>query len=121
MYRIWYIGKGVDLKRIKVGTQAQKVINTFSAEVTEKFWLLMWDVQQGHSLTLPLSRPMSIVAHGVHELRLKDRYGIYRIFYYLKLQDRILVFHAFHKKTQRTPHEEIETAQARLKNLLEEL
>jgi phage-related protein len=42
----------------------------------------------------------------------KDRGGIYRVFYVLFDKNQILVPHAFTKKTQNTPQQEIE----RLKN-----
>lgn len=67
---------------------------------------------------MPASRPMSVVASGVHELRIKERSGQYRVFYFTKHEDAILVFHAFRKKTRTTPAHEIRTAQERLKELL---
>jgi len=63
---------------------------------------------------------MSSVAAGVNELRIRDRSGIYRMFYYTKLEDSVLIFHAFVKKTQKTPQHEIALAQQRLKELLDE-
>ena len=63
---------------------------------------------------------MPAIALGVNELRIRDRSGIYRVFYYTKLADRVLIFHAFTKKTQKTPHHEIVLAQERLKELLHE-
>jgi phage-related protein len=76
-------------------------------------------LQKGKKLSMPLSRPMSSVASGVEELRVKDRSGAYRVFYYTKLVDSVLIFHAFVKKTQRTPPDEIALAQKRLKEMLE--
>lgn len=69
---------------------------------------------------MPLSRAMPAVATGVNELRIRDRSGIYRVFYYTKLADWVLIFHAFAKKTQKTPQHEIVLAQERLKELLHE-
>jgi len=63
---------------------------------------------------------MSSVAAGVNELRIRDRAGIYRVFYYTKVADLVLIFHAFVKKTQKTPQSEIALAQERLKELLDE-
>jgi phage-related protein len=48
----------------------------------------------------------------------KGEDGIYRAFYYTASPLGILVFHAFQKKTQRTPPLEIELARKRLKELL---
>ena len=61
---------------------------------------------------------MPVVNRGVHELRVKDGSGQYRVFYYTKKADAILVFHFFKKKTQETPSQEIETAKGRLKEML---
>jgi len=44
----------------------------------------------------------------------------YRVFYYTKLADSVLIFHAFAKKTQKTPPHEIALAQKRLKEMLDE-
>ena len=68
---------------------------------------------------MPLSRPVASVASGVEELRVRDRSGAYRVFYYAKLADSVLIFHAFTKKTQKTPPAEIALAQKRLKEMLE--
>lgn len=67
---------------------------------------------------MPLSRSMPSVAHGVNELRVKDPSGAYRAFYFTKLVDAVLIFHAFEKKTAKTPPHEIELAQKRLKEML---
>ncbi len=63
---------------------------------------------------------MSSVAPGVEELRIRERFGAYRVFYYTKLADSVLIFHAFAKKTQKTPTQEIALAQKRLKEMLGE-
>ena len=62
-----------------------------------------------------------------HLLRLVSRscasetaFGAYRVFYYTKLVDSVLIFHAFAKKTQQTPPKEIALAQKRLKEMLDE-
>jgi phage-related protein len=67
---------------------------------------------------MPNSRPVAGVAAGVSELRVKGEDGSYRAFYYTASAEGILVFHAFAKKTQRTPPLEIELARKRLKELL---
>jgi phage-related protein len=74
----------------------------------------------GGKLSMPLSRPMASVASGVEELRVRDRAGAYRVFYYTKLADSVLIFHAFVKKTQKTPPHEIALAQKRLREMFDE-
>ena len=68
---------------------------------------------------MPNARSMSTVSPGVSELRVKGEDGIFRVFYYVASSKGILVFHAFEKKTQRTPPLEIELARKRLKELLD--
>ena len=81
---------------------------------------IIFDLQKGKKLSMPLSRPMASVAAGVEELRVRDGSGAYRVFYYTKAADSILIFHAFAKKTQKTPPQEIALAQKRLKEMLDE-
>jgi phage-related protein len=67
-------------------------------------------MQLGEQVGMPNSRPMPAVAPGVSELRARGEDGIFRVFYYTALSRGILVFHAFVKKTQRTPPLEMELA-----------
>lgn len=68
---------------------------------------------------MPLSRPMPIVAAGVHEIRLRGDDGHFRVFYFTASEDGILVIHAFVKKTEQTPQTQIKTARKRLKELID--
>jgi phage-related protein len=62
---------------------------------------------------------MPSVAAGASELRVKAEDGTFRVFYYTAAARGILVFHAFTKKTQRTPPLELDLARRRLKELLD--
>ena len=73
----------------------------------------------GERLGMPMARPMPMVAPGVSELRVSGEGGIFRVFYFTATARGVLVFHAFAKKTQRTPPPEIELAKKRLKELLD--
>lgn len=75
-------------------------------------------MQVGQKLEMPLARVMKNIGKGVEEIRIKDTSGIYRIFYFTRLQDVILIFHAFKKKTQKTPKKEIDLGRKRLKEML---
>lgn len=92
----------------------------FPAEVRKEIGKAVLDLQRGAKLTMPLSKPIPAVASGVEELRLRDRAGIYRVFYFTRYVHGILVFHAFVKKTQKTPQREIVIGQKRLKEMLYE-
>jgi phage-related protein len=78
-------------------------------------------LQEGISIGMPDSRPMTIVALGVDELRAKDESGKYRAFYLKKSRAGILGLRAFHKKTQETPQSEIKLARKRRRELLNEI
>ena len=51
------------------------------------------------------------------EMRIKGRDGIARVIYVTANDRRIIVLHAFRKKTQKTPRAAIRTALSRLKEL----
>jgi phage-related protein len=100
--------------------KARDIIRGFPRELRRELGKVIFDLQVGAKLGMPLSRSMSSVAVGVNELRLRDRFGIYRVFYYTRLADSVLIFHAFAKKTPKTPPHEIAIAQQRLKEMLDE-
>jgi len=99
---------------------ARKALWAFPEDVRRELGKAIFDLQKGHTLSFPLSRPMSSIGPGVEELRVKDQSGAHRVFYYARLRDRVLVFHAFKKKTQQTPQREIELGQKRLKEIIHE-
>lgn len=99
----------------------RQTIKAFSKPVKMELGKYILQLQMGHRLTMPASRPMPSVGLGVSEIRIRDAAGIYRVFYYLKVKDKVLIFHAFTKKTQATPKDEINLGKSRLsKMLLEE-
>ena len=68
---------------------------------------------------MPLSRPMSVIAPGVRELRVGDGATTVRVSYAAGKFDAIVVFHAFQKKSQKTPVREIDLARKRLREVLD--
>ena len=56
---------------------------------------------------------MKTVAAGVREIRIRCADGAYRVIY----TATVYVLHAFQKKTQHTPHRDIELARQRLKEI----
>jgi phage-related protein len=78
------------------------------------------DLQKGISPGMPLSRPMSVIAPGVRELRVRDETTTVRVFYATARIEAIVVFNAFQKKSQKTPVREIELARRRLREVLNE-
>ena len=105
------------MKAVIFHQAARLTLKRFPADVRLEFGKLIFEVQCGANLSFPASRPMPSVAFGVEELRVRDANGTYRVFYYKKSASGILVFHAFVKKTQKTPPKEIDLAQKRLREL----
>jgi phage-related protein len=71
-------------------------------------------MEYGTDLRLPHSRA---IGSGLFELRPRGRSGIGRAFYCFMIGQRVVILHAFIKKTQETPDRELKTARKRLKDL----
>jgi phage-related protein len=60
-------------------------------------------------------KPMKTVGPGVREIRIREAGGAFRVLYLATPPDRVLVLHAFRKKTQATPQKDIDIAAKRLR------
>ena len=69
----------------------------------------------GPNLGMPHSRSMG---GGLFELRPHGREGIGRAFYCFVVGQRVIILHAFIKKTQGTPKKELKIARKRMKEVL---
>ena len=98
--------------------KARAALKSFPEGVRRELGKAIFDLQKGEKLGMPLSRQMPVVAVGVEELRARDRTGAYRAFYYTRLANAVLIFHAFEKKSLKTPEREIILARRRLKEML---
>ena len=58
---------------------------------------------------------MGTIGPDVREIRIREASGAFRVIYLAKLEDRVLVLHAFQKKTQKTAQKDIDLAAARLR------
>lgn len=95
----------------------EKFLTDLSQEMRTDFVDALVLLEEGQTLAIPFSRNLSSVHKGLHELRLKDRTGAYRFFYFIKKADGIYFVHAFKKKTQELPQKEIEVVLKRLKEV----
>ena len=111
-------GTIANVKLAKFHPAARDALRTFPEDVRRAFGKAIHDLQSGHSLAMPLSRAMPALGAGAAELRIRDAAGIYRAFYLVKVADAVLIFHAFAKKTRKTPDREIELGKKRLKEML---
>jgi len=68
----------------------------------------------GPNLGMPHSRAMG---RGLFELRLKSKEGIGRVFYCNLADQRVMMLHAFVKKSAKTPDKELKIARDRMKEV----
>lgn len=61
-------------------------------------------------------KPMKTVGPGVREIQVREASGAFRVIYLATLPDRVLVLHAFQKKTQQTAQKDIDLAVRRLRD-----
>ncbi len=74
-------------------------------------------LEHGPNLRMPHSRAMG---DGLFELRPRGREGIGRAFYCFVVGRRIVVLHAFVKKTPQTPDRDLKLARKRQKEVQDE-
>lgn len=72
-------------------------------------------MEHGPMLRLPHSRAFG---GGLFELRPRGKAGIGRTFYCFRIGQRVVVLHAFIKKSQQTPERELNIARKRMKEVL---
>lgn len=95
----------------------EEFLQTCSEEVRGDFFDAFNLLAAGRNLQMPVSRNLSSIHRGLHELRLKDSAGQYRFFYFIKKANAVYFVHAFKKKTQELPKLEIDLALKRVKEI----
>lgn len=71
-------------------------------------------IEHGPNLRMPHSRAMG---DGLFELRPRGSAGVGRALYFFRLNQRVVVVHAFIKKTQKTPDKALRLARKRMKEM----
>ncbi len=69
----------------------EEFLSDLSQDLKSDFLDAVVLLEQGQILSLPLSRNLSSIYKGLHELRLKDRTGACRFFYFIKKADGIIL------------------------------
>jgi phage-related protein len=106
------------MKPVRFLGDSLKRIREFPADVKQDTGYQLDKLQRGQQ---PDDfKPMPAVGKGVEEIRIWDDSGTYRVLYTARLVDAVYVFHAFQKKTQRTPQHEIDVAKARFNEFMRE-
>jgi len=63
-------------------------------------------------------KPMPSVGNGVHEIRVRDESGAFRLMYVAKFPEAVYVLHAFQKKTRKTARTDLALAKNRYQEVL---
>jgi phage-related protein len=98
--------------------RTQRELSAWDEELRGQLADAIARLERGQTLNMPLSRPMPSIGKGVHELRFRDKSGIYRVIYFFEGSGSIWLLHAFKKKTQTTPKQKLELAKQRLRSIL---
>jgi phage-related protein len=106
------------VKAAKFHPAVRPILREFPEEIRLEIGKAIFELQKGAKLSMPLSRPMPDIGSNVHEIRVKDRSGAYRVFYVTVEKDKVYVFHAFKKSTQTTAKREIVLGKKRLREIL---
>jgi phage-related protein len=85
-----------------------------SAQTRIEAGVLLRRLQQGHKLSLPHSRPMPVIGHLCHELRITDANATWRLVYRID-EDAIVIVDVFSKKTPQTSAAVIEACRRRVR------
>lgn len=104
----------------KLNEKAREFVKNLDNKTKIEIGTLLLLLQKGVKLGEPQFKSMKAIHPKAHELRIKNRIGIYRIIYVLSIKEMILIPHAFMKKTQRTSQNEINLATKRLKEMINE-
>lgn len=107
------------MKPIDFHPRALELIRMQTVSIRRQIGEALRDLQKGITPGMPLSRPMSVIAPSVRELRIRDETTTVRVFYATGRIGSIIVFHAFQKKSQKTPMREIDLARRRLREVLD--
>lgn len=95
----------------------KEFIASLSDETRAEILTLLRRLENGEVLAMPQSRSMSSIAHGLHEIRVRDREGQVRVFYYTKIKDTIYLIHALRKKSRVIPDRDRELILKRIREL----
>ena len=109
------------MQNVEIHPAARKQIKSWPVEIKKELGVVLMRLQRGEVIGMPDVRRMASVSRGACEIRIQGKDGAYRSFFVLVQEHGVVVFHAFKKKTQKTPQKEIETARKRLKEILEDL
>lgn len=102
-------------KNIKFHTLALKELQILEDDVSKRFWSLIFNLSENGYLKEPDSKKLG--SSRLFELRVRIK-GQWRALYAYSDGEDIYILRFFHKKTQKTPPNELKLAQKRLKEII---
>jgi phage-related protein len=96
---------------------SKEILSSFPTEVKAALGFSLRQIQNGRLPRCP-HRPMPTVGKGVWELKDGDARTWYRVMYLARINNVIHVLHCFEKDSRKTDRRDIETAKARLSEVL---
>ena len=106
------MGYSIEYFHARVKTEIENWPDGILADYARMVELLM---EFGPNLRMPHSRA---IGGGLFELRPRGREGTGRVFYCFVVGQRIVILHAFIKKTQSIPEKELKIARRRMKEVV---
>jgi len=106
------------MKKIYYCASSHKDIGAFTNKSKQRVARLLDMLAEGLELQPNDFKYMGTIGTGVYELRVKADKQNYRVFYVAKFEEAIYVLHAFVKKTQETPQQDIDKGKERYSALL---
>lgn len=112
------------IKKFSIDFYSEKVLAElleFPVSIRARCFLLLDRMKSdGPNLGFPYTRKI-VGTEAIFEVRGKAKEGIGRVLYCTVIGNKIIVLHAFVKKTQKTPKKDIDLAVSRYKELRNEI
>ncbi len=106
------------LKQVRWVGDSQEQIRAFPDDLRREAGYQLERVQAGKE---PADwKPMPSVGLGANEIRVREDGGAFRVIYVAKFAEAVYVLHAFQKKAQKTPKQDLELARRRFRELVQE-
>jgi phage-related protein len=97
--------------------RVERELDALAADVRQRF-LRIVELIQKHGLAAMHEPHVKHLEGKLWEMRMKGKDGLARAIYLTATGERLVVVHAFVKKTQKTPARALETARARAKEVV---
>jgi phage-related protein len=95
----------------------KEFIESLPVDTRFEILALLRRMESGETLSMPHSRSLATIAHGLYELRVRDVNGQIRVFYYTKFKNYLFLLHALRKKSRTISAHERELIVKRIRQI----